>query len=69
MAQLAIKKPVQTRTISRGALKFATQISPLLNSFLLAHLLKVIVLLEQQRAVYTVYRLYKTQILSLSQKS
>ena len=31
MAQLAPKKPVQTRTIHRRALKFATQISPLLN--------------------------------------
>ena len=31
MAQLAPKKPVQTRTIHRRALIFATQISPLLN--------------------------------------
>ena len=29
------KKPVQTRTIRKGALRFATQISPLLNLNLL----------------------------------
>ena len=42
-AQLAIKNlsKVQTRTIGRGALKFATQISPLLNLYYLIKVKKV----------------------------
>ena len=46
------KKPVQTRTIRRGALRFATQISPLLN-FIYSEVLQKIEAISYLRKLKT----------------